>query len=93
MRIIPYDGDEDLEDIQSLAIVIKAVPFENSFIPAFFIQSPENEYAMSLEELNSLMDGIEIAKNSIDTIIAYILKQSYEDEDNRRKKKGEEDDK
>ena len=37
MRIIPYNGEENLEDIDSLSIVIKAVPFEGSFVPAFFI--------------------------------------------------------
>lgn len=87
MRIIPYDGDHDLEDIESLAIVIKAVPFEDGFIPAFFIQSPDGEYNMTMDELSSLMDGIEIAKNAIDTIMSYIIQQSHEEEDNRKKKK------
>lgn len=82
MRIIPFDGDEELEDISSLSIIIKAVPFENSFIPAFFIQTPSEDYDMEIEELNALMDGVEIAQKSIDNIIAFILRQSYMEKDN-----------
>jgi len=82
MRIIPYDGNDNLEDITSLSIIIKAVPFEGSFVPAFFIQSPEEEYPMSLDEMNCLMDGVEIARRSVDQIIAFILKHNDdEDED------------
>lgn len=81
MRIIPYDGDQNLEDIESLSIIIKAVPFENSYVPAFFIQSPEEDYAMSLDEMNCLMDGVEIARKSVDQIIAFILKHNDEDEE------------
>lgn len=82
MRIIPFDGDQELEDISSLSIIIKAVPFENSFIPAFFIQTPSEDYDMEIEELNALMDGVEIAQKSIDNIIAFILRQSYMEKDN-----------
>jgi len=81
MRIIPYDGDQNLEDIESLSIIIKAVPFENSYVPAFFIQSPEEDYAMSLDEMNCLMDGVEIARKSVDQIIAFILKHNDEEDD------------
>jgi hypothetical protein len=88
MRIIPYDGDQDLSDIESLSIVIKAVPFENSFVPAFFIQSPDGEYDMTMEELNSLMNGLDIAKKAINTIMAYIIEQSNEEDNFKNKKKG-----
>lgn len=81
MRIIPYDSDQNLEDIESLSIIIKAVPFEGSYVPAFFIQSPEEEYPMSLDEMNCLMDGVEIAKRSVDQIIAFILSHEDENED------------
>ena len=81
MRIIPYDGDQNLEDIESLSIIIKAVPFEDSYVPAFFIQSPEEDYAMSLDEMNCLMDGVEIARKSVDQIIAFILKHNDEEDD------------
>jgi hypothetical protein len=81
MRIIPYDNDQNLEDIESLSIIIKAVPFEDSYVPAFFIQSPEEEYPMSLDEMNCLMDGIEIAKRSVDNIIAFILKNNLDEDE------------
>ena len=60
-----------------------------------FIQSPDDDHDMNIDELNALMDGVEIAQRSIDRIIAFILKQSYKEEDNRYKNyetDGEEDD-
>jgi len=78
MRIIPYNGEENLEDIESLTIVIKTVPFENGYVPAFFIQSPGENYPMTLDELNCLMDGIEIAHKSLDQILAFMLKEMFE---------------
>jgi hypothetical protein len=81
MRIIPYNGEENLEDIESLSIIIKAVPFEKSFVPAFFIQSHEEEYPMSLDELNCFMDGIEIAHKNVDHIISFLLQRSFDKED------------
>jgi hypothetical protein len=89
MRIIPYNGEENLEDIESLSIIIKAVPFENSFVPAFFIQSPEEDYPMSLDELNCLMDGIEIAHKSVDHIISFLLQRSFDKQDKDDESKDE----
>ena len=87
MRIIAFDGDSELEDIPSLAIVIKAVPFEKSFVPAFFIQSPDDDHNMCIDELNALMDGIEIAQRSIDRILAFILKDNYKQIDEQYQQK------
>lgn len=81
MKITPYSGDQNLEDIESLSIIIKTVPYEDSFVPAFFIQSPEEDYPMSLEEMNCLMDGVEIARKSLDQIIAFILKHDLDKDD------------
>jgi hypothetical protein len=36
---------------------------------------------MSLDEMNCLMDGVEIAKRSVDQIIAFILNHEDENED------------
>lgn len=80
MRIVNFDDDTELEDIPSLQIVIKAVPFENNYVPSLVIMSPDQEYPMSIDELNALMDGIEIAKNKIDEIITYVLKIKIFDE-------------
>jgi hypothetical protein len=75
MRITSYNSDINLEDIESLQIIVKAVPFEETFVPAFVIMSPDDKYPMSIEELNALMDGIEIARNKIDEVITYILRK------------------
>lgn len=74
MKISNYDSSEDLNDIESLAVIIKSVPFEGAYVPAVVIISPEDEYAMTIDELACLMDGLEIAKSKIDGIIDYILK-------------------
>lgn len=76
MRIVPYEGDDGLDQIESLGIIIKAIPFEKGFVPVFTVVSPSDDYIMTIEELNVLMDGIEIAHNKIDEIIAFILRGS-----------------
>jgi hypothetical protein len=75
MRISNFDGELPLHDIESLSIMIKAIPFENSFVPAFLIISPDDNYEMDIDEINALMDGIEIAKTRVDEIIDYILRK------------------
>lgn len=75
MRIVDYDGNEDIEDIETLSITIKAVPFENGYVPAFIITSPDDEYEISINEMNALMDGIEIATKKVDDIIEFILRE------------------
>jgi hypothetical protein len=55
--------------------MIKAVPFENSFVPAFLIISPDDNYQMDIDEINALMDGVEIAKARLDEIIDYLLRK------------------
>lgn len=73
MRIVPYEGSKSLEELNNLYIVIKAVPFEDTFAPAMVIVSPDDNYTINLDELNCLMDGIEIAQEKISEIIAYIM--------------------
>lgn len=75
MRISNYDSEINLNDIESLSVMIKAVPFENSFVPAFLIISPDDNYQMDIDEINALMDGVEIAKARLDEIIDYLLRK------------------
>lgn len=75
MRISNYDSELNLQDIESLSVMIKAVPFENSFVPAFLIISPDDNYQMDIDEINALMDGVEIAKARLDEIIDYVLRK------------------
>jgi hypothetical protein len=73
MRIIPYDGDESLEDIESVSLLIKAIPFEDTFVPAYTLVAPSDDYFININEVNCLMDGIEIAQSKIDELIALML--------------------
>lgn len=81
MRITSFNSDINLEDIESLQIIIKAVPFEDTYVPAFVIMSPEDKYPMTIDELNALMDGVEIARNKIDEIITYVLRKKIFNDD------------
>jgi hypothetical protein len=85
MRIVNFDNDMEFEEIESLQLVIKAVPFENGFAPSFVIMSPTEEYGISIDELNALMDGIEIAKNKIDEIITHLLRSTIFDKNGKDK--------
>jgi len=73
MRIVPFDDKIDLEDLESLYIIVKSVPFEGGYVPATVVVSPDNDHLLSLDELNSLMDGLEIAQERISEIINYII--------------------
>ena len=73
MRIIPFDEAIDIEEIETLSIFIRAIPFESGYAPAMFIESPYNDYTLSLDELNCLMDGIEIAHEKVSEIINFII--------------------
>lgn len=85
MKISDYPNDGDFNDIETLSITIKAVPFEGNFVPAFVITSPDDDYTITLDEVHCLMDGIEIAQKKVDDIINFILKTKVfndeEDED------------
>jgi len=73
MRIVPYDDDDSLEDLETISLIIKAVPFEDSYVPAYSLVAPSDNYFINLDEVNCLMDGIEIANNKIDELIAMML--------------------
>jgi hypothetical protein len=73
MRIVPYDGDSSIEDIESIALLIKAIPFEDGFVPAYSLVAPSDDYFIKLDEVNCLMDGIEIAQTRLDELIAMML--------------------
>jgi hypothetical protein len=95
MRIVPYEGNLRLEDIESLSILIKAVPFEDSFAPAFVLISPDEDHAITIEEAACLMDGIEIANERIDDLISFILQNNMgyqvDQEDNYEQEFDEDD--
>ena len=75
MRIVPYDGEESIEDLNTLSIIIKAVPFEDGFVPAYSMIAPddttfnylfdkprspkENDWDSALKYWNSLPSDID----------------------------------
>lgn len=73
MRIVPYLGNDDLNEIESLSVIIKAIPFEDSYVPTFFLTVNSEEYEMDLDELTALMDGLEIAMKHIDNMINWAI--------------------
>lgn len=78
MRIVPYTGKVNIEDLDTLYIIVKSVPFEGGFAPAVVIVSPDNDHVLSIEELGSLMDGLEIAQERVSEIIDFIAhKKTY----------------
>lgn len=85
MKISHYPEYGDFNDIETLSITIKAIPFEGNFVPAFVITSPDDDYTITLDEVNCLMDGVEIAQRKVDDIITFILRSKVfndkEDED------------
>lgn len=76
MRIVPYTEKINIEDLDTLYVIVKAVPFEGGFAPAVVIVSPGNDHLLSIEELGSLMDGFEIAEERVSEIIDFIAHKS-----------------
>lgn len=92
MKISAYSEYGDFNDIETLSITIKAVPFEGNFVPAFVITSPDDDYTITLDEVHCLMDGIEIAQKKVDDIITFILKTKvFNDEEDEDDADGESD--
>jgi hypothetical protein len=92
LKISAYSEYGDFNDIETLSITIKAVPFEGNFVPAFVITSPDDDYTITLDEVHCLMDGIEIAQKKVDDIITFILKTKvFNDEEDEDDVDGESD--
>ena len=73
MRIIPYDDNTDIEEIESVFLLIKAVPFEGTYVPAYSLVAPSDDYFIKMDEIHCLMDGVEIAENKLDELISMML--------------------
>jgi hypothetical protein len=74
MRIVPYSNNDDLDNIESMAVIIKAIPFEDSFVPTFFLNINSEDHPIDLDELNALMDGLEIAMKHVDSMINWLIR-------------------
>jgi hypothetical protein len=91
VRIVDYPDNVDFEEIETLTITIKAIPFEGTYVPAFVVISPEEDYPVGLDEVHCLMDGIEIAQKKLDSIINYLLQNKVFKEEDEPDVDGESD--
>jgi len=82
MRIVPYSSDEEIDSFPTITIVIKSIPFEDSYVPACVINTSSEDYIITLDELNSLMDGLEIVSKQVDQMINFLISPKMIDPDN-----------
>jgi len=71
MKITPVDG-MNLQDLETLAIMIRLIPWEGEFIPHFMMMSQEErpeDSNITVMELAALQEGLYHAANRIDEMI------------------------
>ena len=71
MKITPVDG-LNLQDLETLAIMVRLVPWEGAFIPHFMLMSQEErpeDCNATVMELAALQEGLYHAANRIDEMI------------------------
>ena len=71
MKITPVDG-LNLQDLETLAIMVRLVPWEGEFIPHFMLMSQEErpeDCNATVMELAALQEGLYHAANRIDEMI------------------------
>jgi len=71
MKITPVEGLE-LQDLETLAVMIRLVPWEGEFIPHFMLMSQEErpeDCNVTVMELAALQEGLYHAANRIDEMI------------------------
>jgi len=76
MKITPVDG-VDLQELETLAIMVRLIPFEGEYIPHFMMMSqegrPEN-CDVTVMELAALQEGLYHAANRLDDMIRSLFK-------------------
>jgi len=71
MKITPVDG-MDLQELETLAIMIRLIPWEGEFIPHFMMMSQEErpeDCNVTVAELAALQEGLYHAANRLDEMI------------------------
>ena len=71
MKITPVEGLE-LQDLETLAVMIRLIPWEGEFIPHFMLMSQEErpeDCNVTVMELAALQEGLYHAANRIDEMI------------------------
>ena len=81
MRIVPID-DIDLSQLDTVAAMVRIVPFEGEFIPHFALMTREEAFEsqiVPIDELVAIQDGLYQAANKIDGMIHYLISQMKEE--------------
>ena len=71
MKITPVDG-LDLQDLETLAIMVRLIPWEGEYIPHFMMMSQEErpeDCNVTVMELAALQEGLYHAANRLDEMI------------------------
>ena len=71
MKITPVDG-LDLQDLDTLAIMVRLIPWEGEYIPHFMMMSQEErpeDCNVTVMELAALQEGLYHAANRLDEMI------------------------
>ena len=73
MKITPATG-RDVTEIEEISITIKLLRDQNNDLnPVFYIQSPSEEYDVSVMHLRLLINGLELGISSLDNMINCML--------------------
>ena len=71
MKITPVDG-LDFQELETLAIMIRLIPWEGEYIPHFMMMSQEErpeDCNVTVSELAALQEGLYHAANRLDEMI------------------------
>jgi hypothetical protein len=73
LKIVPATG-EDVTEIEEMALTVKLLPDNKGELnPVFYMISPGEDYDVTVMHLRLLISGLELATNSLDTMISCML--------------------
>ena len=81
MKIVPVDNI-NLMDLNTLAVMVRLVPFENELIPHFMLMTKEEREAsdsVTVMELAALQEGLYLAANKVDGMIHHLFDEIREE--------------
>ena len=81
MRIIPVD-DINLMELNTLAVMVRLVPYQNELIPHFMLMTREEREThdtVTVMELAALQEGLYQAANKVDGMIHHLFDEIREE--------------
>ena len=81
MRIIPVD-DINLMELNTLAVMVRLVPFQDELIPHFMLmtrEERESNETVTVMELAALQEGLYQAANKVDGMIHHLFDEIREE--------------